>query len=200
MGSEGGGDPIQWMDTLVNAGMTLFAAVLAAGVAVWLARAERKHARDQRVADEAASRARQQEEARAEEKRQRLRAVQDLVLDLQDAAADPALDTIALFGTTQSVFLLRHRLSIGRTQLLIQRTINSERNISDVIIKHAPRVLGKREYTMASELMSWAIEFADELEFELVKSHQSDDPWPDSQATRASDESSAEDNDAKSSS
>lgn len=49
MGSDGGGAGIQWADTLVNAGATFLAAVLAAGVAIWLARKERKAAEKQRT-------------------------------------------------------------------------------------------------------------------------------------------------------
>lgn len=49
MGSDGGGAGIQWADTLVNAGATFLAAVLAAGVAIWLARKERKEAEKKRT-------------------------------------------------------------------------------------------------------------------------------------------------------
>lgn len=51
MGSDGGGQVVQWADALINAGATFFAAVMAAGVAVWLANRERRDARKQRAED-----------------------------------------------------------------------------------------------------------------------------------------------------
>lgn len=56
----------QWADTLINAGATLIASLIAVVVAIWLSHLERKSARSERLSDEAANR-RQRAEVRRRE-------------------------------------------------------------------------------------------------------------------------------------
>lgn len=56
----------QWADTLINAGATLIASLIAVVVAIWLSHVERKSARAERLSDEAANRLQHAEVRRRE--------------------------------------------------------------------------------------------------------------------------------------
>ncbi|MDU5961621.1 MAG: hypothetical protein E6Z13_00515 [Dermabacter sp.] len=205
MGSDGGGDLIQWVDTAVNAGATFLAAVLAAAVAVWLARLERKSAEKQR-----------QDAVRHEAEVRRAVRKQELTWDLQLQVLNMLDQVVQSIQRLQHAALLDDpsRLDFRYSELLLcvgslmlqfnEEAADKINEIADAfpdegtperrkrILEWAPVAINELSAMRTAFTLTW---YAKEADLRLHPRCY-DEP----QATSASDESSAEESDAKSSS
>lgn len=206
MGSDGGGEVVQWANTLVNAGATFFAAVLAAGVAVWLARSERKHARDQRVADDR-KQLRIQAHLRQQEVLWKMRImvldelgkVVEATRELEMAASlnDPGRVRFSVTAMYNVAHQLRPFNEAAYEQVMTLAEGFPESGLDgrrELILEWASDAEMELSAMHSAFSLAWyaneaGVEVPDEL-------YEEDEP----QATSASDESSAEESDAKSSS
>lgn len=206
MGSDGGGAGIQWADTLISAGATFLAAVLAAGVAVWLARSERKHARDQRIADDR-KQLRIQAYLRQEELRWQMR-----VMVLEELGK--------LVEATRELEMAASLNDPSRVRFSITAMFNVAHQLRPFDEAASEKVMALAESFPESGLegrREMILTWASDAEMELSAMHSAfslswyaseagvsipEEMYEEnvSQATSASDESSAEESDAKSSS
>lgn len=191
MGSDGGGAGIQWADTLISAGATFFAAVLAAAVAVWLANRERKAAEKQRKIEED----RREEQRRLAELKV---ARSDLVHQVEEL-----IERLEHFAFSASD---GNRWSHGVTNGRLVRAMNDAREVHPELHKRLAQGVAEVVHPYFQKGDSWTeSEWARGLALDLSMI-LSRGGWSafkeeiERQATSANDESSAEESDAKSSS